>query len=414
MKKNSYRKISQTFFILFVLVVGIHKSNYVITELTGINIQSIIQISLLTFPLLFLFISYLFSSSRKISTRKNKDSFLVNIIFFYVNILLLYGLIRGNNIANIFLEYWTAIIVLLSYKISTSEEIWSLFKGKLIIVFYIFTVLVLLGTRYTLVHLAEIGYDAVKPGGSTTGLLAYDMAPMLDFWPFLFLLGFFNKRIKKIRILIYAPFVIYLLFQIFFLKRAPSVRAVSILILASLIHMKLSGNNYAFIKQSFVFITIIIVGFLFTPEALMDRFETDDTSRQDEFVGMLTELNPLELVVGRGLGGYYYVQNGGVVQYINDDGKNVNSLLHIGVGYPILKGGFLFFFLIFYHILKTVYRSLIRIKKLSIEELSCLVFLIVYSVFRLIEGPPSAGAIFDALLFGMSLGYLNRNIKPQF
>lgn len=414
MKKYSYRKISQTFFILFVLIVGIHKSNYVIYQLTGINIQSIIQISLLTFPLLFLFIAYFYSSSRKISTRKNKDSFLLKIIFFYVNILLLYGLIRGNNITIIFLEYWTALVVLLSYKISTSEEIWSLFKRKLLIIFYIFAILVFLGTSYTLVHLEEIGYDALKPGGSTTGLLAYDMAPMLDFWPFIFLLGFFNKKVKKIRIFTYAPFLIYLLFQIFFLKRAPSVRAISILILASLIYIKLSGNNYAIIKQIFVFITIIIVTLLYTPEALADKFETEDTARQDEFVGMITQLNPLELVVGKGLGGYYYVKNGGVSEYFNHEGRQVNSITHIGIAYPILKGGFLLFFLIFYHILKTVFRSLIRIKKLSVEELSCLVFLIVYSVFRLIEGPPSAGAIFDGLLFGMSLGYLNRNIKPQF
>jgi len=413
-KKYSYRKISQTFFILFVLIVGIHKSNYVIYQLTGINIQSIIQISLLTFPLLFLFIAYFYSSSRKISTRKNKDSFLLKIIFFYVNILLLYGLIRGNNITIIFLEYWTALVVLLSYKISTSEEIWSLFKRKLLIIFYIFAILVFLGTSYTLVHLEEIGYDALKPGGSTTGLLAYDMAPMLDFWPFIFLLGFFNKKVKKIRIFTYAPFLIYLLFQIFFLKRAPSVRAISILILASLIYIKLSGNNYAIIKQIFVFITIIIVTLLYTPEALADKFETEDTARQDEFVGMITQLNPLELVVGKGLGGYYYVKNGGVSEYFNHEGRQVNSITHIGIAYPILKGGFLLFFLIFYHILKTVFRSLIRIKKLSVEELSCLVFLIVYSVFRLIEGPPSAGAIFDGLLFGMSLGYLNRNIKPQF
>ena len=414
MKKYSYRKISQTFFILFVLIVGIHKSNYVIYQLTGINIQSIIQISLLTFPLLFLFIAYFYSSSRKISTRKNKDSFLLKIIFFYVNILLLYGLIRRNNITIIFLEYWTALVVLLSYKISTSEEIWSLFKRKLLIIFYIFAILVFLGTSYTLVHLEEIGYDALKPGGSTTGLLAYDMAPMLDFWPFIFLLGFFNKKVKKIRIFTYAPFLIYLLFQIFFLKRAPSVRAISILILASLIYIKLSGNNYAIIKQIFVFITIIIVTLLYTPEALADKFETEDTARQDEFVGMITQLNPLELVVGKGLGGYYYVKNGGVSEYFNHEGRQVNSITHIGIAYPILKGGFLLFFLIFYHILKTVFRSLIRIKKLSVEELSCLVFLIVYSVFRLIEGPPSAGAIFDGLLFGMSLGYLNRNIKPQF
>ena len=369
---------------------------------------------MLLFPLPFLFIAYRYSSSRKINTKKNKDSLVVNIIFSYVNILLFYGLIRGNNIENIIFEYWTAVFLLLSHKIATSEDIWILFKGKLLIVFFIFSILVFLGTKYTLTHLVEIGYDALSTEGSTTGLMAYDMSPILDFWPFLFLLGFFNKKIKKFRIVIYLPFIIYLLFQLFFLKRAPSVRAISILILATFIKMKLSTNNYAFIKQIFVFITLGIVILSYTPEGLKERFKTKDTARQDESLGMLSQLNPLEFVFGRGLGGYYNVQRGGVVQYINNDGKEVSSIIHIGAAYPILKGGLLLFFLIFYHILKTVYISLKKIKKLSEEELSCLVFLIVYSVFRLIEGPFSLGAIFDALLFGMSLGYLNRSKKPQF
>jgi hypothetical protein len=413
-QRISNRKISQTFFIFFVLTVGIHKSNFIINEFTGLDIQSIIQISLLTFPLPFLFIAYRYSSSRKINTKKNKDSLMVNIIFFYVNILLFYGLIRGNNIDNIFFEYWTAVFLLLSHKIASSEEIWILFKGKLIIVFLIFSILVFLGTKYTLTHLVEIGYDALSTGGSTTGLMAYDMSPILDFWPFLFLLGFFNKKIKKFRFLIYLPFIIYLLFQVFFLKRAPTVRAISILVLASFIKMKLSINNYAFIKQIFVFITLGIVILSSTPEAIKERFNTKDTTRQDESLGMLSQLNPLEFVFGRGLGGYYNVHRGGIVQYTNNEGKDVSSIIHIGAAYPILKGGFLLFFLIFYHILKTVYISFMRIKKLTEEELSCLVFLIIYSVFRLIEGPFSLGAIFDALLFGMSLGYLNRNIKLQF
>ena len=413
MQRISNKKISQTFFIFFVLTIGIHKSNFIINEFTGLDIQSIIQISLLTFPLPFLFIAYRYSSSRKENTKKNKDSLLVNIIFFYVNILLFYGLIRGNKIDNIFFEYLTAIFLLLSHKIASSEEIWILFKGKLIIVFFIFSILVFLGTKYTLTHLVEIGYDALSPEGSPTGLMAYDMSPMLDFWPFLFLLGFFNEKIKY-RILIYSPFIIYLFFQVFFLKRAPSVRAISILILALFIKMKLSTNNYAFIKQIFVFITLGIVILSYTPEGLKERFNTQDTARQNEALGMFTQLNPLEFVIGRGLGGYYNVQRGGIVQYTNNEGKELSSIMHIGAAYPILKGGLLLFFLIFYHILKTVYISFRRIKELSEEELSCLVFLIVYSVFRLIEGPFSLGAIFDALLFGMSLGYLNRSKKPQF
>ena len=73
MQRISNRKISQTFFIFFILAVGIHKSNFIINEFTGLDIQSIIQISLLLFPLPFLFIAYRYSSSIKINTKKNNN-----------------------------------------------------------------------------------------------------------------------------------------------------------------------------------------------------------------------------------------------------------------------------------------------------------------------------------------------------
>jgi hypothetical protein len=407
-KEYSCSKISRTFFILFVLSVGIHKSNYLISQLIGINIQNIIKVSLLIFPLLFLLISYRYSSSKRIITKKNKDSLLLNVLFFYINLLLVYGVIIGNDITNIFQEYWTGLLVLFSYKIAASKDIWNLFEGKLHIIFLIFAALVFLGKGYTDVDLAEFGYDAFETG-ITTALLAYSMAPILDFWPFLFLLGFFNKKIKKSQILVFTPLVIYLSFQLFFLKRAPSVRAISFLLLAIFIKMKISENNKMFTKLMLSLISIVVVALLFTPEALKDRFKTEDTSRQDEASGMLAQLTPLEMLFGRGLGGIYYVEEGSIIESINDEGRPVSSNMHIGAIYPILKGGIILFFLIFYHIFTTVYRNVKRLKNLSKEGLSCLVFLIVYSLFRLIEGPVSPGSIFDALLFGMSLGYLNRN-----
>ncbi len=406
--KKTYGAKSSTYFILFILSVGIHKSNYLIEQLTGFNIQNFVGISLLTFPLAFLIISYYNSSARKFNMGKNDDSLLMKIVLFYINLLLLYGLIMGNDKAIIFQEYWTGMIVLFSYKIAKNKNIWQLFERKLIIIFLIFSVLVFIGNSYTQVHLMEDGYDAFETG-TTTALMSYNLAPVLDFWPFIFLLSFFNKKIKKYRILTYIPLIIYLSFQLFFLKRAPSVRAISFLILAMIIKMKISGNNNAIVKQFFAFAVIGIVISLAIPKALLDRFETKDSARQDEAKGMLTQLTPLEFVIGRGLGGTYYVEQGGIVQSINEEGRAVTANMHIGAFYPILKGGGVLFFLICYHVLSTVFRNIKRIKKLSKEGLTSLIFLIVYSVFRLIEGPISPGAIFDALLFGMSLGYLNRN-----
>jgi hypothetical protein len=410
-KEYSYRKLSSIFFILFVLSVGIHKSNELISKIVGINIQGFVSVSLLSFPILFLFLSYYYSPSRKMKSTNFKDFYLFKFLIFYINLLFIYGVLNGNDIFIISLEYWTGIIVFVAYKISTSENIWQLFEGKLKIVFFIFSVLVFLGNGFTQSRFVELGYDALQSGGTTTGLFSYEMSPILDFWPFLFLIGFFDKNIKRSRIMVFAPLIIYLSFQVFFLKRAPSVRAITYLIVAFGMKIKITNNNNnnSSIRQLFTIIIIVIGALFFTPGALVDRFNTKDTARQDEVKNMYSQLSAIELLFGRGLGGHYDVEQGGIVQYISDDGKDVNSLLHIGFAYPILKGGFLLFFLIFYHIVKTVYINLKIINKLSKEELSSLAFLIVYSVFRLIEGPFSTGAIFDALLFGMSLGCLNRN-----
>ncbi|MEQ6123443.1 hypothetical protein AAON49_04510 [Pseudotenacibaculum sp. MALMAid0570] len=415
-KGYSYRKISGILFFLFILSVGLHKSNYLINQLSGVNIESIIGITLLAFPLLFLFLSYYYSPSRRIYSIKRKDSFVVNIIFFYVHCLLVYGVIRGNDLSSLFQEYWTSLVILLAYKISSEDYIWKMFEGKLRITFFVFAGLVFLGRSYTLEHLSVLGYDALETG-NTTAVLSYTMAPMLDFWPFLFLLPFFNKE-KKVRnkILIFLPLIVYLGFQLYFLKRAPSARAISFLILATAINMKITGNSKIFIRQIFLLGTIASLMFVFTPEALVKRFQTKDTARQDEAVQMISQLSVYELLIGRGLGGDYVVNQGGIVQFIDNKGKPVSTSVHIGAVYPILKGGFFFFFLVLFHILSTVYKSAIRIKELSSRELSCLVFLIIYSLFRLIEGPLTPGSVFDALLFGMSLGYLNRkseNIKPN-
>jgi hypothetical protein len=407
LKKHTNFKASNVYFVLFVLFVGLQKSNYLILKLSGFDIQSYISVSLLVFPLIFLFMAYNYSPAKNLVYKKNRYNYLVNLVLIYVNFLFVYGFIRGNNVQIMLQEYWTSLFLLLSYKIAISKNIWSLFEGKLKVVFLIFTILVFLGRLYPRENLVSLGFSTLDISDNTS-LLAYEMSPILDFWPFLFLLGFFSIKKPKFRLMTYIPFLIYLIFQLFFLKRAPTLRAISFLIFAVGLNMRRTKNSKVLFRGVFLFLFLGITIYLYTPEALIKRFEVKDTARQDEAKNMLSQLSPLDFIIGRGLGGEYYVKNDGVVESINEDGKPVNTKVHIGLTYPILKGGIFLFSLILYHIFLTVYNGLKNLNSLNNKELTCLVFLIIYSVFRIIEGPLTTGSIFDALLFGMSLGCLNK------
>ena len=105
----------------------------------------------------------------------------------------------------------------------------------------------------------------------------------------------------------------------------------------------------------------------------------------------------------------YHSAKDGIVERINEDGVEVKSTLHIGFGDSILKGGLILFILISLHGISLIIKNLNRIKLISNEQFVGLAFLITFLLFRLIEGGLTPGSIFNAVLFGMSLGILENN-----
>ena len=143
------------------------------------------------------------------------------------------------------------------------------------------------------------------------------------------------------------------------------------------------------------------------PQKLVERFNKDDGSRPKEMKAMFGSFTTKDYVIGRGLGGAFISHNW-IYDYVNKETHlTMRIIVHIGSVYPFLKGGGILFLLIFVQISRGIFFGLKNLKKLNREQFASLVFLIVYSLFRLIEGPPSTGQIFDGLLFGMSLGCLD-------
>lgn len=402
---------AKRFFLLFFLAVGLHKTNYLISLLTGFNIQSTIGFSLLTLPLLFLILAEYYSRYSYSLASAVKNDFLLALTLFWLHFALIYGIVIGNSLEVIVQEYWTAMIVLYGYRISRDFKLLNLFRGKeLRLTFLLFTIATAYGTTQIQEHLTIYDFST----DLTTATLAYEVSPILDFWPFLFLFAFFPNKRPFRKIWVYIPVVVYLGFQLFFVKRAPSVRVVVMITLAV--------SAFWYRKQRKDFIIRIIVGLvllfgavsLFAPKNLVDRFQKEDTSRQSEAISMLEQFNLGEVIIGRGLGGHYLLEEGAGLISVNEQGDLGKHILHIGFLYPYLKGGLVLFTLVLFHVFRSIYRGVRRFKQLHPNQFGALIYIVVYALFRLIEGPISPGMVFDGFLFGTSLGLLNQRQNFEF
>lgn len=392
-------------FLYFFVSVGIHKANYLLSLLTGVNIQGTIGVTLLVFPLLFLVLVDMSSTkSFGVKTMISRDKNLFLVLFLLV-IAFALGLINGNSKDIIFQEIWTGTVVFYGYKLSKDSSLVEVFTKKpLLILFLALSALVYAGSFYLREHL--VAYDLNTD--IKTATLAYELSPLLDFWPFLFLVPFFKNH-GRLNLMILLPLIIYLGFQIFFLKRAPTVRALTILLAAIALNWKIKTGSVSFIFRLVFGIVIFGLAFYYLiPEELLVRFQTSDTARQEEAFLMIDQLDGFELLFGRGLGGSFYLKDGAGLISLGE-GKMGKYILHIGILYPILKGGIILALGIYMHVFTKIHWAWRNLNQLTSYQLSAFTFLLVYSIFRLIEGPFSPGVVFDAFLFGFSLGMLRRD-----
>jgi hypothetical protein len=394
--------------LLFFISTGLQKSNYLISEITNINIQNLVGITLFIFPTIFILMA-VYEHFNSIDVQKKNSSIFVNITLGYIFIMTIYGIVNGNSIGRIFEELWTGIIVYCAYKISLNNKVWELFQGKLFFVYLFFAITVLIGTQFSGGKFEDSEIDLSSLEGLSVATEAYEISPILDFWPFLLVLNFFNT--KKNNYLTYLPFIIYLGFQLFFLKRAPTIRAVFTFILLlyySIYYVKALNK-----KNNILIITLIgiIVSIFYFPSDLSDRFKSEDNARQLELINMFSQLNGFEIIFGRGLGGTHEIIADGISDGVSETGKLTSSFLHIGAGLPVLKGGVILFILIFAHYFILIVKNFNRLRFINSKQITALIFLFSFSVFRFIEGTISPGSLVNSFLLGLSIGVLEVSDK---
>lgn len=402
MEKN---RLSSLLFILFFLSIIVHKSNYLISLYIGLDLQSVLPFSLLVFPIIFLIGSYYFSSDKIIVFTSKKSTVFVRVTLLYLLFMFINALINENKFMNIVWEVYIAAIIYFSYKLAASDKIWKLFEFEMLIIFGFTAIMVFAGTFHLAKHLYNQEFT-YKIQSLTTSTLAYEISPILDFWPFVFLINYKSKNFWK-KFLSYLVVGIYILFQLFFLKRAPTGRAIMVFTCATILFVYSRKSIISYLKYGLVFFILSGVLIINFPKKLVERFKNDDNSRPMEFQSMIGSFSSMDYVFGRGLGGAYVSENWIKDYYDFKTHKPMRIILHIGIAYALLKGGIILWSIIFIHVFRDIIFGLTNLKFLGNNQFASLIFLIVYCAFRFIEGPPSTGAIFDSVLFGMSLGSLD-------
>jgi hypothetical protein len=399
-------KISLFSFLTFISLAIIGSSNYLLVKLTGIDLNVVVGVSILFSCIIFLFGSTFAISFSNAS--KKKLSFPTFAIILYSAGILIYGILIGNEIGIIIEEAWIGIVIFLAYKLSLNQAIWNAYKKHIFLIFLLISLIIYKGLDQTREYIDEIDV-AQSVLEEATASLGYELISLLDFWPFIFALLFFRGGYVN-KVLAIIPFIIYISLQLYFLKRAPTVRAfIQVFFFFWIASIK---NNK--LKSTVYFVPIIAIGlilfYLVIPEQLVERFSSDDGSRPDELINMFSQMNPVELVFGKGLGGEYISDNG-IYDYLSPDAREMRTTVHIGAAYPILKGGLLLFSLIFSHLIILLIKSFKHVRAFSDKEIASFGFLVIFLVFRFVEGPMNSTSIFNAIMFGMSIGWLENFVK---
>jgi hypothetical protein len=261
-------------------------------------------------------------------------------------------------------------------------------------------------------------------------ILSYETQWSLAIWPIFLFTAY--QRPKWIFVLIVSVVSFVLLQQILFQKRGPSIRILLFILTFLFIiprYLKLGISNRIIKRKKivlfFAVILGILIGYFYLPlELLSNQFTslverlggktghvgqtyehgfwgvfTTENERILEVIQMFEDFGPIEMIFGKGYGGYFkeymfFVEN--------------KSTLHIGIFNIFLKGGlifsFLYFSLLFYAI------GCFKAIKTDPMAIACVFYLILTTIFHLTEGWfYYQSNAYECMLYAASIGYLVSN-----
>lgn len=276
--------------------------------------------------------------------------------------------------------------------------------------------------------------DAEDRAGIST--VAYRTQGALAFWPLLLLTA--RLRSHRTALLIFAGVFFVLAQQILFQKRAPTVR-VGLFVLVFLWLLPRVGlggpgtrGGGARLRRMFVLtgaaallVALTVAPWLFEGQlaGLSRRLRGEaytggvaamlswENERFFEAAMFLGTLEPQELILGRGFGGYFVPDAPGWGVWLDDVSEFGRRQLHVGLLMPLFKGGL---------VLASVYYAglllaLVRGRRARREPLAAAAFFVVllHALFLLQEGWFIMSASLDLVMVGLSMGHLLSRHRDQ-
>jgi hypothetical protein len=319
------------------------------------------------------------------------------------------------------------LVIVSAVVLGSMPRVWQDTDGLILALFAAALVVNAVGMT-EITHVVSESYAEDRAGVST---VAYRTQGALAFWPLLLLTA--RARRPRAMLLIFAGVFFVLAQQILFQKRAPILRVASFLLVFLLVLPWLWARGSAAwtparerkVRALFLgtaaaalVVALALAPWLFQGQllGLVQRLSgqaysggpaamlTWENERFFEAGMFLSTVEPHELVVGRGFGGYFIPEAPGWGVWLDDLQEFGRRQLHVGLLMPFFKGG-LALSLVYY---AGLCLALSRGPRALREPLGMAAFFIVllHTLFLLQEGWFIMSVSFDLVMVGLCLGHL--------
>ena len=347
-------------------------------------------------------------------------------VFGLSSFLFVYGWLgKGNVITAAVHDLAPYLVLLASAVLGSIPRVWSDSDRMVVLLFIVALFINVVGMG----EMTRVVTESYAEDRAGVGIVAYRTQGALAFWPLLFLTA--RQRQPRIALLAFAGVFFVLAQQILFQKRAPTFR-VALFVLAFLFVLPWlsprpaakepsEGRVWArFLGTGAIALTLALAlaPWLFQGQiaGLAERISGQRYS--GGAAGMLTwenerffeagmffrTLEPQELLLGRGFGGYFVPDAPGWGLWLDDVQEFGRRQLHVGGLMPFFKGG-LALSLAYYGGLLLALR---RGARFIAEPFAAAAFFVVllHALFLLQEGFFIMSVSFDLVMVGLCMGHL--------
>lgn len=336
--------------------------------------------------------------------------------------LFFYGwLVRGYAAAPSAHDFAPYLVLLASAVLGSQPRVWRDIDRTLLVLFVAGLVINLLG----MTEMSRVVSEATSEDRAGVSIVAYRTQGALAFWPLLFLTARFRR--PAIAWVIYAGVFFVLGQQILFQKRSPTFRVVLFVLvflaLPRMIRVPSAVERRArilFVGAAGVAVAaaLSIAPWLFEGQMLGLARRLSGQAYSGGAAGMLTTenerffearlflrtLEPEEMVIGRGFGGYFRPDASWWGIWLEDVGEFGRRQLHVGGLMPLFKGGLLLTGAYYSGVALAVSRG-IRARGRPLAAAALFVVLL-HLFFLLQEGWFVMSVSFDLMMVGLCLGHL--------